>query len=61
MNAKRPIQSKTVWFSYIVMILGVAQVVIGSVDMDPLQQGALLVTLGATSLWLRYRSKTPLL
>jgi len=57
---KSPFRSRTVWFSFFLMALGILQVLIPQIVLDPLQQGLLLGVVGIFTLLLRFATKDPL-
>lgn len=53
-------QSKTIWFSIVIMLLGVLQGFITQIPIDPKEQSLILVVIGLTGIYLRFKTKHPL-
>jgi len=58
---KRPLQSKTVWFSIALMVMGVLQGFIMEIPIDPREQSLILIVVGLVSMYLRFKTKHPLI
>jgi hypothetical protein len=53
---KRPVKSKTIWFSIIIMVLGIFNAFVVQVVVDPLQQMIILIILGLINIYLRFKT-----
>lgn len=53
---KRPIKSKTIWFSIIIMVLGIFNAFVVQVVVDPAQQMTILIVLGLINIYLRFKT-----
>jgi len=58
---KKPMQSKTIWFSIIIMFLGVFQGFITQVPIDPKEQSLILIVIGLSTIYLRFKTNSPLI
>lgn len=57
---KRPMQSKTIWFSIAIMLLGVVQGFVMQIPIDPREQSLILILIGLVCIYLRYETNAPL-